>query len=579
ATPTFDDDTPGEYYISLRVFDGDVWSFLDYVTIISDDDYTGADSDGDLMPDDWELEHDLDPYDPADGDPLVIDSVTDPDGDGNANIHEYVNGSDPQVADAHTCTGGLGGCYFGDSDKDFIYASGDITTLQQLIGEVNVSGADLYPENGDNMDMDGDGTITSGDYSVLRSQVAELDTIIPGAPHEMTLVSPGYSVSMDLGDTLRINVKFLDDPNYSDGMTTSRAGLAAQFEVVKGSAYILGGEEPLPSTVTLQEVSEVNSSAQESTFTLTRDGKEIFVSSNRSGGSGGFDIYHAVRPDTGSTFGTLEPISAINTSGYEISPCITADEKTLYFLKYSDTTHYDIYYTTRPDTSSDFGTPEPLTELNTSGYEGAMSVTDDHLVMYLTKYSDTNGYQIYRSSRADTSERFSSPEPVSELNTSYHDYLPTVNGDETKIYFSSDRPSQNGGFNIWYATRSSTSDPYSDLTALELLNTHQNEYKVWENQAETTLLFSNTVYGEAQDVDIFQVTRNSTDLPYWPSVRPGRYEVTDGIHSSGASNAAVWLYPDQCGLVKVRAHLQEDIKRHLPALSLPDFINVHVNCP
>ncbi|MFO8057840.1 MAG: M6 family metalloprotease domain-containing protein, partial [bacterium] len=87
ATPTFDDDVPGEYYISLRVFDGDVWSFLDYVTVVSEDDYTGPDSDGDLMPDDWESEHGLDPYDPADGDPLVIDSVTDPDGDGNANIH------------------------------------------------------------------------------------------------------------------------------------------------------------------------------------------------------------------------------------------------------------------------------------------------------------------------------------------------------------------------------------------------------------------------------------------------------------------------------------------------------------
>lgn len=50
------------------------------------------DSDGDGMPDEWEIAHGLDPHDPA-------DAHGDPDGDGYTNLEEYLNGTDPFGAD------------------------------------------------------------------------------------------------------------------------------------------------------------------------------------------------------------------------------------------------------------------------------------------------------------------------------------------------------------------------------------------------------------------------------------------------------------------------------------------------
>jgi hypothetical protein len=47
-----------------------------------------VDSDGDGMPDDWEIRHGLNPHDPS-------DAALDSDHDGYTNLEEYLNGTDP----------------------------------------------------------------------------------------------------------------------------------------------------------------------------------------------------------------------------------------------------------------------------------------------------------------------------------------------------------------------------------------------------------------------------------------------------------------------------------------------------
>ena len=72
--------------------------------------------------------------------------------------------------------------------------------------------------------------------------------------------------------------------------------------------------------------------------------------------------------------------------------------------------------------------------------------------------------------RADGS--FGPPEPVAELNTAaFDDVMPNVSKDGLEVVFASTRLGGEGAFDIYSSTRASTSDPWSSPVNLETVNT------------------------------------------------------------------------------------------------------------
>lgn len=80
-----------------------------------------------------------------------------------------------------------------------------------------------------------------------------------------------------------------------------------------------------------QPVSELNTSSDEGGITLSSDGLEAIIASNRPGGAGARDLYRATRASTADPFGNLQPLSELNTPDNEIDPALSADGKELYF--------------------------------------------------------------------------------------------------------------------------------------------------------------------------------------------------------------------------------------------------------
>jgi hypothetical protein len=75
----------------------------------------------------------------------------------------------------------------------------------------------------------------------------------------------------------------------------------------------------------------VNSSAWESTPSVSADGNMLFFSSSRPGGIGGKDLWLAYQHPNGMWYAPTNLGPAINTSGDEMSPFIHFDGRTLYF--------------------------------------------------------------------------------------------------------------------------------------------------------------------------------------------------------------------------------------------------------
>ncbi|MCK5561849.1 MAG: PKD domain-containing protein, partial [Thermoplasmata archaeon] len=84
----------GNYITTLTVDDGELSDTDTCVIFVTDEDVdiSGNDTDGDGLPDDWELEHGLDPENPD-------DALLDADGDTLTNLEEFEYGTDPNNED------------------------------------------------------------------------------------------------------------------------------------------------------------------------------------------------------------------------------------------------------------------------------------------------------------------------------------------------------------------------------------------------------------------------------------------------------------------------------------------------
>jgi predicted secreted protein len=119
--------------------------------------------------------------------------------------------------------------------------------------------------------------------------------------------------------------------------------------------------EPWESPVNLG--APVNSADNEVGAGVSVNGTTLFFSSNRQGGYGGDDLYVATRPTAFDAWDTaLNLGEAINTGSTERAPSLSADGRMLFF--HSDRSggsgSYDIWVTTRSSESDPWSTPVNL---------------------------------------------------------------------------------------------------------------------------------------------------------------------------------------------------------------------------
>ncbi|RPI67163.1 MAG: hypothetical protein EHM43_09550, partial [Ignavibacteriae bacterium] len=138
----------------------------------------------------------------------------------------------------------------------------------------------------------------------------------------------------------------------------------------------------------------VNSPAYDAQPAVTADGRTLYFASDRSGGKGGTDIY--VTQWTGSAWSVARPLEGVNSSANEMSPVIAADGRTLTFAsdRSGGTGGYDIYVA-KVEGVNATGVKSAGTPINTSADELFYTSIPNSNQAYFTRKGSNGDYENF----------------------------------------------------------------------------------------------------------------------------------------------------------------------------------------
>jgi len=216
---------------------------------------------------------------------------------------------------------------------------------------------------------------------------------------------------------------------------------------------------------TPQVVKELSSSGSDYYPFISRDNLTFRIASSRSdipGGPGGWDIYQATRVNAHALFGPIsrEP-GAINGSTNDLGHHFMGDELTAYAAnsQAGGVGGHDIWMFTRTSKTAPWGSGTNVKPVNSSSTDYCVTVTEDHLEMYLSSSS-----RLVRSTRASITMPWGTAAPVPELNTPttpVNCMMPSITSDGLTMYVCmSGAPGGLGSYDIYEVRRKKRGDAW-----------------------------------------------------------------------------------------------------------------------
>lgn len=220
-------------------------------------------------------------------------------------------------------------------------------------------------------------------------------------------------------------------------------------------------------------------------------------------------------------------IGGVNTPYSEYTPFITADERYLFFQSnrpggITQTGDYDLWYTENEVTE---GTPKfkppanvglPVNSDDFDGHPSLRKLPTGEYEMYFASFSGEGRsgpqltniyYTIFKNNK------WLVPVPVVEINTDFHDRMPSISQDGHYLFFSSDRPGGFGKDDIWVSEYDFAAKRWGKPhNAGRSINTPAAEVTPAIHSDNITLYFSSDRAGGVGGYDIY-VTQMVQDMP------------------------------------------------------------------
>ena len=230
----------------------------------------------------------------------------------------------------------------------------------------------------------------------------------------------------------------------------------------------------------------VNSSAFEVYPDISSDGLSLFFQDGhpvwpelplRPGGHGLGDLWVTKRETSADAWGTPQNLGpTVNSSHWDGTPCISADGLVLYFTsnRPGGSGGYDIWMATRATIDGEWDTPVNLgPTLNGPDWEYGLSVSSDGLTMFFMSVGGSDGYggcDLWMTTRVGKGQQWNSPRNLGPIvNSSIWEYRPSVShyfpGSSCRLYFTR-RP----GFDPPSVIHEATIKPIVDLDGDGVVN-------------------------------------------------------------------------------------------------------------
>jgi len=273
------------------------------------------------------------------------------------------------------------------------------------------------------------------------------------------------------------------------------AGCSSEMVTLGQASAGAGSDDTAPKFAEPSLVAELASEDAESDNpTLTADLLQIYFTSGRDGGAGDVDVWSAKRDDAEQPFSAPEPVTAVNTDGFDTSPAVSLDGLELWVGSARDggLGEQDIWVSTRASTDDDWSDPVNVAELNSAEKDIPRQPALGGTIMPLGSRRGSSGYyETFLAQRPSESEPFSEPRELEELEVAGQNSVDGfLTADGLTLFFNRSPGAGESTGDLFVARRPSVSEPFAPAVPLSSVNTSDDERDPWLSPDGKQLYFS-----------------------------------------------------------------------------------------
>lgn len=281
--------------------------------------------------------------------------------------------------------------------------------------------------------------------------------------------------------------------------------------------------------------------------TLTTSSSEAAGAAGRVGegvGSAGASS-SAGTAGTGTAIGPFGPprlIPTLSSAGMVTTdPCVTGDRLTMYMMSTRGGSK-DLFVSTRSSIGDEWGTPLPVTELNTSDHaEQNCKFLPDGLTLFFYSDRERTLGTLWEAHRASTAEAWAVPTVIPGIcDTSASDIASAQSANQLVVVFTSLRSHQTQGYDLFEARRSSSSVSFESPTLIAEVNSPEDDFDPYLSPEGTVLLFHSMRSGNE---DIYWARRDTLESHFSAPLPVSEINSTasDVAADLAADGSAIWF--------------------------------------